>query len=108
MRQQTTDGRSFLIEVSATLPMTHGLLLCGEVQGGVCNGIVSADVVWSWNSTVKSRSSLACGLFEHGVYRGNLAALWAEPRTMSPIEIETVEAACALVELAAKPLHTML
>lgn len=104
-RQQTTDGQSFLIEVSAALPPMQGALVepsCGG-EGGLCAASISAHDYWGWNSKVESRSSLTTGLFTSSLYRGNLSALWAEPHAMSPVEIETVQTASALVELAAAP-----
>jgi hypothetical protein len=34
-------------------------------------------------------------------YRGNLGVLWTEPHVVSPIELEILQTASAMIELAA-------
>lgn len=102
--QQTTDGRSFRVAVRPTLSRTPNPVNVGTHGDADDDELyderLNADDYWDWNSKVESRSMLTHGLFANRLYRGNLAALWTEPHAMAPIEIETLEAISALVELA--------
>jgi transcriptional regulator with XRE-family HTH domain len=106
-RQQTNDGRSFVVTVDAS-PWTEDIATGEstspdslEDDGVLSNAIVSAASYWEWNSKLESRSSLAHGLFMNGKYRGNLGVLWTAPHVVSPIELEILQTASAMVELAA-------
>jgi|GEM_PF-2446544 len=99
---RTTDGGSFLVTASNSSG-AENLPEPPRRPGGLHDLNLSAAVYWGWNAKVKSRSSLTHGVFANGVYHGNLCALWTEPHTMSSFEIETIETACALIELAARP-----
>jgi transcriptional regulator with XRE-family HTH domain len=105
-RQQTNDGRSFLVSIDAS-PCTQNATgestspRALENDGVLSDAIVSAADYWEWNSKLESRSSLAHGLFVNGRYRGNLGVLWTEPHVVSRMELEVLQTASALVELAA-------
>jgi hypothetical protein len=106
-RQQTNDGRSFVVAVDAC-PWTKDIATresaspgSSENDGVFSDAIISAADYWEWNSKLESRSSLAHGLFTNGNYRGNLGVLWTEPHAVSRIELEILRTASAMVELAA-------
>jgi transcriptional regulator with XRE-family HTH domain len=106
-RQQTNDGRSFVVAVDASA-RTEDIATgestshdSSEDVGVFGDAIISAARYWEWNSKLESRSSLAHGLFMNGDYRGNLAVLWTEPHSVSPIELEILQTASAMVELTA-------
>jgi transcriptional regulator with XRE-family HTH domain len=94
--QRTTDGSSFLIAVSDTRTSVPG-----AVPDVVNYTTLSAVAYWDWNSKLESRSALTHGLFTNGIYRGNLCCLWTDPRAMTAAEIEIIQTASAIVELAA-------
>jgi hypothetical protein len=107
-RKQTSEGRSFIITCDGsstsddlTVPEAERVRTSSSGSGLMHDASISASLYWGWNATMKSRSSLTHGLFAIGDYHGNLGALWVEPHSMSPFEIETIKTACALVELAA-------
>lgn len=95
--QRTTSGDSFTVNVlpGDTVPtLGDGDLILRDMA-------ISADMYWEWNSHLRSRATLVHGLFERGVYRGTLAVLWTEPHAASTFEIEALQTASAIVELAA-------
>lgn len=98
LQWQTDEGHSFVITLDDSSTQNDQ---SASGTGMIHDLHLSASVYWGWNASMKSRASLTHGLFATGVYHGNLGALWAEPHTMSPFEIETIKTACALVELAA-------
>jgi hypothetical protein len=112
-RQQTNDGRSFVVTVDAS-PRTQETGTAESAWPSSLDGnevfsdaIISAADYWEWNSKLGSRSSLAHGLFVNGKYRGNLGVLWTEPHAVSRIELEILQTASAMVELAAgRSAHT--
>ena len=103
--QHTSDGSSFEIEVAAsplrTLQRTTKSAAlsskCIDDELALDNATLSADVCWEWNSLLPSRTSLTRGLFEDGIYCGNIAALWTEPHAVSPFEIEFFQTVSAIV-----------
>jgi transcriptional regulator with XRE-family HTH domain len=106
-RQQTNDGRSFVVAVDAS-PWTEDIATGVSTAPGsleddriFSNAVISAADYWEWNSKLESRSSLAHGLFMSGKYRGNLGVLWTEPHVVSPIELEILQTASAMIELTA-------
>lgn len=58
------------------------------------------DDYCDFNSGLGQRSSLVVGLFERGVFRGNLVAFWTEPRRHTEREIEAMLTVSAILELA--------
>ena len=62
---------------------------------------INADDFWMWNEQMKSRAGLIQGVFDRGVYRGNIVAFWGDPHEMSAAETEVVQTLGALLELAA-------
>lgn len=52
-----------------------------------------------YNSRVRQRSGLVVGLFERSEFRGNMACFWTAPRKHPDVEIETMEAVAAILEL---------
>jgi transcriptional regulator with XRE-family HTH domain len=58
-----------------------------------------ADGYCTFNSVLGVRSQIAAGLFGRGVFRGNLAAFWCDPRRHKDSEIDIIATVCALLEL---------
>lgn len=78
--------------------------------GREVSGVHDPDVVEyrRYNTRVLERSSSAVGLFERGLFRGNLVTSWAEPRFHPKVEIETIKTLSAVLELAAaRPAETI-
>jgi hypothetical protein len=89
--QRATDGRAFLVVVTDA-----------EAPAGFRPAAtLRATPYWERNARLAMRSALTHGLFENGGQRGNLCALWTDPRTMNAPEIELLRTASALVELTA-------
>jgi len=58
------------------------------------------DGYCEFNGRLRERSGLVVGLFERGVFRGNLVAFWSEPRRHSEVEIDAIETVRAILELS--------
>jgi transcriptional regulator with XRE-family HTH domain len=105
--QQTSTGKSFTVKLTPLPSAPYVALPREEItshadrDNTICDIKMSADAYWDWNSHLRSRASLVHGLFERGVYRGNIAALWTEPHAVSAFEIEVLQTASAIVALAA-------
>jgi hypothetical protein len=105
-QQHTYIGSSFRVNVTGTAPAAKNTLqrqLFTDIKvEGIFNDVnLDVSEYWDWNAKVDVRSTVTHGLFTDGCYRGNLVALWAEPRTMALIDTEILRTACAIVELAA-------
>jgi transcriptional regulator with XRE-family HTH domain len=74
-------------------------------DGSIAQGIHDppVDDYRDFNSDLQQRSSLVVGLFERGVFRGNLVAFWSRPRQHSEREIETMLTISSILELSAAP-----
>ncbi|MBD5656161.1 MAG: helix-turn-helix domain-containing protein [Candidatus Eremiobacteraeota bacterium] len=107
-RQNLTDGRYYTVNV---LPPTEAPpespivlpkpRLESENTFEVHDVAINADDFWTWNKQMKSRAGLIQGVFDRGVYRGNIVAFWSEPHAMSSTDIEVVQTLGSLLELAA-------
>lgn len=106
--QRTVEGASFHVKVADSAPFARDSLARTTATGPRFEGALS-DVAlrtveyWGWNSGLSVCSTMTHGLFSDGSFRGNLCALWAEPREMSPLDVEIVRIASAIVELAVAP-----
>jgi transcriptional regulator with XRE-family HTH domain len=108
-RQRTAGGQSFLVAVTPDSPTArqgreareHDASGDAPDGGALRDATLNAFEYWDWNSKLDARSVLTHGLFTAGRYRGNLCALWTQPRSIERLEIETVRTASAIVELAA-------
>ena len=108
--QRIAGGASFRVTVadSATPPSASGVsaaatLTESDMTGCISDAAVSAIEYWDWNAKLLVCSTMTHGLFTDGGYRGNLCALWTEPRRMSPMDAEILRIASAIVELATAP-----
>jgi transcriptional regulator with XRE-family HTH domain len=106
--QRTSNGKSFTVNVTSSPSVRHvgsrpvdNTANHGDGEIIVRDTAISADVYWEWNSRLRSRATLAHGLFKHSIYQGTLSALWTEPHAVSAFEIEVLQTASAIVELAA-------
>lgn len=58
------------------------------------------DDYCDFNSGLQQRSSLVVGLFQRGVFHGNLVAFWSRPKLHTDLEIEALLTISAILELA--------
>jgi transcriptional regulator with XRE-family HTH domain len=95
-QQKTATGDRFVVDVgdTPTAPPT--------ADEPIRDVGVHVDGYWDWNSKLEIQSTLTTGLFRHGEFRGNLVAVWTEPRVIEPFEIEAIRTVSAIVELAAR------
>jgi transcriptional regulator with XRE-family HTH domain len=107
-RQNLTDGSFYTMNVlpSSQAPPEQPIVLPkprldDATVFEVHDVAINADDFWTWNEHMKSRAGLIQGVFDRGVYRGNIVAFWAEPHKMSPAEIDVAQTLGALLELAA-------
>jgi hypothetical protein len=104
--QRTYIGSSFCVNVTGSAPTAKSTLerqLFTDVKvDGVFNDVnLDVSEYWDWNAKVDVQSTVTHGLFTGGRYRGNLVALWAEPRTVASLDTEILRTASAIIELAA-------
>jgi transcriptional regulator with XRE-family HTH domain len=104
--QRTYIGSSFCVNVTGSAPTAKSTLerqLFTDVKvDGVFNDVnLDVSEYWDWNAKVDIQSTVTHGLFTDGNYRGNLVALWAEPRAVASLDTEILRTASAIVELAA-------
>jgi transcriptional regulator with XRE-family HTH domain len=71
-------------------------------DGRKCAGLhePEPDGYRTLHSVLGARSQIAAGLFERGVFRGNLAAFWCNPRQHKDSEVDIIATVSALLELA--------
>lgn len=109
--QRTVEGASFRVTVTDLAPPTRDTLAgrfpAMKAEGSFTDAVVSAVEYWDWNSKLSVCSAMTHGLFTEGCYRGNLCALWTEPRRMSNLDAEILRTASAIIELAAGPAAQM-
>lgn len=93
--QTTRGGEHYFVEVGSSRTNPP------EVEEPLTDVGVRSTDYWDWNSKLEVRSTLTHGLFWRGEFRGNLVALWREPREIAPFEVEALRTVSAIVELAA-------
>ncbi len=112
-RQNLTDGSFYNMNVlpSSEAPPERPIVLPrprldDETVFEVHDVAINADDFWTWNEQMKSRAGLIQGVFDRGVYRGNIVAFWGDPHAMSPQEMDVAQTLGALLELAASGFST--
>lgn len=60
----------------------------------------SAGPYRDYNSQFRQRSGPAVGILSRGKFRGLLTCFWSEPRSHPLLEIDAIEAVCAVLDLS--------
>ena len=105
-KQATSDGHAFVVSVAPTSPTASEALAAtaaGSTSGKLSNASLNSNEYWAWASKLDVRSVMTHGLFAGGRYRGNLCALWTSSRAMASLDVEILQTASAILELAAAP-----
>ncbi len=107
-KQGTSAGHAFLVSVAPTGPTASQALAAGATSASGTHGRLSraslnSDEYWGWASKLDVRSVMTHGLFADGRYRGNLCALWTSSRATASVDVEILQTASAILELAAGP-----
>ena len=107
-QQGTSDGHAFLVSVAPNGPTASDALATAatglaDTHGRPSNASLNSDEYWGWASKLDVRAVMTHGLFADGRYRGNLCALWSNSRAMASMDVELLQTASAILELAAAP-----
>lgn len=95
------DGRSFTVTVAPNAESRSGEpALEAEAAFALHDVTLDSDAFWSWNDRFRSRAGLGHGIFDRGVYRGNVVIFWSEPHAMRAEDVEIAQTVGALLELA--------
>ncbi len=107
-KQGTSDGQTFVVSVAPSGP-TASEALARNASGTagtrvtLSNPSLNSIEYWDWAAKLDVRSVMTHGLFTEGRYRGNLCALWSNSRAVASLDVEILQTASAILELAAAP-----
>ncbi len=107
-KQATSDGQAFVVSVAPSGPTASEALAAkatgtAGTRGKLSNASLNSTEYWDWAAKLDVRSVMTHGLFTNGRYRGNLCALWSDSRATASLDVEILQTASAVLELAAAP-----